>query len=347
MGKGEVCRVFEHRASLLRCEIVESAVAKEGVLAVVTSGAGHAQFHHIYVVTIPAAASLDLSSTTAKVSKSATSVTVMPARESRRVLLAGEKRWSEVGAACGQECVVPAGEKWILDVDADVETLTINGELSWDTTVDGLTLKAGWVIAEGPGAVFRVGSEAAPMLKRATIHIKDIKDSDTGAAPFFSKHIHPTLGDRVLGGCEGPLHATDTATIRLLASARLVKTSDDIAPAGALVELHGRPLARTWTLLSRPAVAGASHIFTKHALGDMGWRAGDRIGIATTSEQRSTRYTIVAIEAAQEWELRVPSANVTASKEHPEWKVGSHRHARTHAAHTQHTRSTHTNTHKH
>jgi len=64
-------------------------------------------------------------------------------------LLAGAERWSSVrsrGGPCASavgSCVIPAGESWLLDADMDVGSLTVEGTLRWDTSVDGLVLSAG------------------------------------------------------------------------------------------------------------------------------------------------------------------------------------------------------------
>ena len=52
-------------------------------------------------------------------------------------------QWSKNMNMCGtdSECVIPAGEKWCLDADMDVATLTIRGSLIWDTSIAGITLR--------------------------------------------------------------------------------------------------------------------------------------------------------------------------------------------------------------
>ena len=52
-------------------------------------------------------------------------------------------KWSENTDMCetDSECVIPAGEKWCLDADMDVATLTIHGSLIWDTSIAGITLR--------------------------------------------------------------------------------------------------------------------------------------------------------------------------------------------------------------
>eukprot|EP00927_Polykrikos_kofoidii_P025548 TRINITY_DN2292_c0_g1_i5.p1 TRINITY_DN2292_c0_g1~~TRINITY_DN2292_c0_g1_i5.p1 ORF type:complete len:1175 (-),score=137.28 TRINITY_DN2292_c0_g1_i5:107-3631(-) len=85
---------------------------------------------------------------------------------------------------------------------------------------------------------------------------------------------------------------------------------------GGRIEIHGRELLRTWTLLSRTATAGSTVIFPKESPEFMRWRPGDRIGLATTTRGRSTVHTIDAIGPATE--LPLPLKDAYAAIEHPE-----------------------------
>lgn len=73
---------------------------------------------------------------------------------SRRHLLQGEVLWSQVRAAGGLcassngDCVLPAGQAWLLDASMDVRSLTVEGTLRWDASKDGLTLSSGFVVAQ-------------------------------------------------------------------------------------------------------------------------------------------------------------------------------------------------------
>merc|ERR1719491_1024835 len=53
--------------------------------------------------------------------------------------------------------------------------------------------------------------------------------------------------------------------------------------SGAYIGMHGRKLAKTWTLLAATASAGTTTISLKDDPAEMGWREGDQIAIATTS----------------------------------------------------------------
>jgi len=65
------------------------------------------------------------------------------------------------------------------------------------------------------------------------------------------------------------------------------------------IDIHGRRLSKTWTLLSQTAGAGATVLRLKDDPATMGWRVGDRIGVATTTPHtrhgRSTAHTIVSL----------------------------------------------------
>lgn len=180
-------------------------------------------------------------------------------------LLASPSPAAVAQAACftGGDCVVPAGERWLLDADMSVRTLTVLGELSWDTRVDGLTLRAGFVLVGGGGRL-RIGSASAPMALRATVYIEA-----NGAT-------HHELGERFLGA-----HATEPGLVPSL-------------------EIYGRPLGRTWSLLAADVAPGESVLRLQHAPVEMGWRVGDRVGIASTLfrvGQRSTTHQVVALGA--------------------------------------------------
>ena len=67
------------------------------------------------------------------------------------------------------------------------------------------------------------------------------------------------------------------------------------------IELSGRPLRRTWSLLAEPVSAGAQSISLLHDPLAMGWAVGDRIMIASTagrSQSRIASSTLLAPPAA-------------------------------------------------
>lgn len=152
--------------------------------------------------------------------------------------------WSSYAATCGLTCVIPSGTRVLLDTSMDVTSLTIQGELVWDTTKSNLVLSAGFAVCED-GGNFTLGTALSPMLFPATIYIKN-----NGAS-------HVGLGARSFGG------HTSTPT------------------RGSNVMIYGKPLAKTWTLLTATANVGATSIQVADA--SMGWSVGDRIAISPTT----------------------------------------------------------------
>eukprot|EP00435_Cladocopium_sp_Y103_P004117 s436_g1.t1 len=65
----------------------------------------------------------------------------------------------------------------------------------------------------------------------------------------------------------------------------------------ARVEIHGRRMMRTWSLLARTAERGDTQLFLKHDPSTMGWRVGDHVGVATTSRGVSPEHKIIDIGA--------------------------------------------------
>lgn len=57
--------------------------------------------------------------------------------------------------------------------------------------------------------------------------------------------------------------------------------------ASSLVNIRGRPLQRSWSLLAEPAAAGATELITVHEPSSMGWRVGDRLVLAPTTSGSS------------------------------------------------------------
>ena len=49
-----------------------------------------------------------------------------------------------------------------------------------------------------------------------------------------------------------------------------------------MVRVQGRPLKRTWSLLSKTAAVSSTKISLQHSATAMGWLVGDRIALAPT-----------------------------------------------------------------
>lgn len=169
----------------------------------------------------------------------------------------------------------------MLDADLDCGGLIIFGTFMWDIDVDDKELRANFVLVEGDG-VFKIGDKSAPMLGKATIYIKD------------SDAQHPHVGRRFLAGYNGytpsmtNLNEDDFNTV----------AKKDATGAGPLISFYGRPLERTWTLLSKTMSPGDLEMHVKDDHNDLGWRVGDEIAISYTSGHVGHRTKIAKIAPA-------------------------------------------------
>ncbi|KAK3268713.1 hypothetical protein CYMTET_22795 [Cymbomonas tetramitiformis] len=148
-------------------------------------------------------------------------------------------------------CVVDEGVTLTMDQSLDVVALVVKGKLLWDDvsqTAAEQWLCAAYVTVENNGTM-RVDVRSEE--KRAYIYLKD-----NGVR-------HEALGHRALGG----IHSSRSA------------------PGLPLLEIAGRTLRRTWSLLAATVTSGVSSIRLMHDAADMGWRVGDRIAIAPTQMQ--------------------------------------------------------------
>uniref|UniRef100_A0A7S2S122 CEMIP beta-helix domain-containing protein n=1 Tax=Mucochytrium quahogii TaxID=96639 RepID=A0A7S2S122_9STRA len=160
------------------------------------------------------------------------------------------------------DCVIPAGETIIMDTNLDIRSLTIKGELLWSTTSESLQLRTGYVFVEENG-LFHLDAKASSEGTLQTIYIKN-----NGATNECTNSF------RGFGTCAASSESAWNPVMRV----------------------EGRPLARTWSLLSRNADKGASTITLEHAPADMGWKAGDRIVIAPSGIPSKSQSNFVGPE---------------------------------------------------
>ena len=159
---------------------------------------------------------------------------------------------SEVSAQCGSSkiCVIKAGLTLKMKGSLNVAALKIKGTLLWtgvEQTEEDQWLCAGMIAVES-GGTFRLDLSTSHT-KRAWVYIKD-----NGVK-------HHTLGTRVFGA--------------------------DGTSSAATIEISGRPLRRTWSLLAKPLLAGSSSLTLMHDPQAMGWRVGDRILVGPMLKQSS------------------------------------------------------------
>jgi hypothetical protein len=192
-----------------------------------------------------------------------------PAELTACPLPAGEVTAAEAQAACAAAdcvCVVPAGTTLLLDGNLDVPALVIRGQLLWEgggTTAAPRWLCAGYVVAEDSGRVQITAGADGLARSGAVVFIKD-----NGAA-------HELVGRRAFGAVHGAASE----------------------PGLPLLELAGRPLARTWSLLGAPVEEGGRELRLLHDAEQMGWRVGDRVALAATARQSNGNAQSFVIEA--------------------------------------------------
>ena len=158
---------------------------------------------------------------------------------------------SELKSTCGEDsiCIIPEGVILLMNDSLNVGALIVRGAVEWN---DDSSLANSFLCA-GYIAVEGQGSWNMKLkTNSAWIYIKDNGNS------------HVMLRSRSFGG---------------------VGNEGD----NPSVNIEGRHLERTWSLLSKPLVTGDEKMVLMHNPALMGWRVGDRIGIAPT-ERLSTGF---------------------------------------------------------
>ena len=177
---------------------------------------------------------------------------------------------ASLSSQCGESsiCIVPENIKLIMNGNINVAALVLRGStLLWDSTTQTTNeqyLCAGYVVVEGNKGTFHLHlNNQLGRNKRAWIYIKDNDAS------------HPYLRTRAFGAYGG---GGTTPTI-------------DIA---------GRPLKRTWSLLAETLSPWDESLRTMHDPYLMGWRVGDRIQVAPTdggSQGEAQTFVITSLGA--------------------------------------------------
>lgn len=145
--------------------------------------------------------------------------------------------------------VVPPGLTLTMDSSLNVAALEIDGALIW---TDATSSSTDLFLCAGYVAVSGT-FELSASLSSAFIYIKNNALS------------HSFLGPRSFGAVQW-----------------------DFLSAPASLDISGRALARTWSLLSSPLAASSSTLTLMHDASAMGWRPGDRILVAPTVRSGSS-----------------------------------------------------------
>ncbi len=164
---------------------------------------------------------------------------------------------TDVASQCGltSNCIIPEGVLFVVTSSLNVGSLIIRGNLEWtdDTVLDADTnsyICAGYIAVEGNGQWYM---KVQQNNNRGWIYLKD-----NGA-------VHTHLRSRAFGA---------------------VATADSSDNDHPVIDIQGRELKRSWSLLSQPLLTGENTMKLLHNPTLMNWGVGDRIAIAPT-EQRS------------------------------------------------------------
>jgi len=185
-------------------------------------------------------------------------------------------------------CILPRGLRLIMSSSLNVPALIIRGELYWrdvDQSIEELYLCAGYVAVEGAVGRFimNVGSSVDDgSNKRGWIYIKD-----NGA-------VHPHGRTRFFGGI-GDSDSLFSSSI-----------------GGPTIDITGRKLQRTWSLLAEPFLTNQVSFKLLHSPVRMGWTVGDRIGISPTQKgSDGTGHTFRIVSLDDDGTVYVDTPNPT------------------------------------
>lgn len=174
----------------------------------------------------------------------------------KEVELTGNFHAADFQSQCGNTnlCVLTQNSTLVIDANLNVAALAIRGTVYWNETTQSMPTQwicAGFIVVEDNGT-FQLSLDS--LSNTAFIYIKN-----NGA-------LHSALRSRVFGGYN--------------------PSGSGMIPT---IDVTGRKLRRTWSLLSKPILTGANVLQLIHNPIEMGWRVGDRILISPTTRQ-STGY---------------------------------------------------------
>lgn len=147
-------------------------------------------------------------------------------------------------------CIIPEGATLQMDGNLNVGALIVRGKLEWTAATQSSLdqfLCGGYIVVEVNGSF--------------QMHLNS-NDADTKKAWIYIKNngaVHPELRSRSFGTFK-------------------TKYSND----NPTMEIRGRDLSRTWSLLSKPLYPGMNTMNLMHNPVLMGWKVGDRLGISPT-----------------------------------------------------------------
>ncbi len=173
--------------------------------------------------------------------------------------------------AAGAKVLIGPGHTVIYDVasDAAIRAVQVGGRLTFARDRDTL-LNVG-ILRIAPGEVFS----------------EEGFDCEAHLPKLAAGQTRPALE---IGTAEEPIPASKKATIRLVyCEGHNAESCPALVCCVGRMDLHGAPLANTWTKLGQAAKAGDRTITTVGSVAD--WKVGDRIIITATTRQNKIKKT--------------------------------------------------------
>ena len=170
-------------------------------------------------------------------------------------------RWSATNTWANDEppkyndtVIIPEGQTILMDMPVPmVFVLLVQGVLVWDTTQSGLTLDAYYIWVNG--GTFTIGTEAQPMMNKATVTLHGDREYTIELPHIGSKVLNVGgRGAMAMGSGYMP-YARYSAD----SNPSISDNYDNIDGRGVL-DIHGQPRLRTWTKVAQSALAGATTI---------------------------------------------------------------------------------------
>ena len=179
----------------------------------------------------------------------------------------------------GARVLIRPGHRVVYDLDSDrpVRSIHVAGVLSFDPSRD-TRLDVGLIMIQQGESLAENGFDCAghPPARPS--------GQGGGADDAVPQSVARSQAALEVGTIESPIPAAHRAEIRLLYFEGMDKESlPAIVCCGGRMDLHGAPLACTWTRLAAPAAKGDPTLAVLDSI--EGWRAGDKIIVTATVRQ--------------------------------------------------------------
>jgi hypothetical protein len=181
----------------------------------------------------------------------------------------------------GDTIVVPAGQSILVDVPSPLLFLVlVQGDLIFDNK--DLTFDANYILIDG--GTFQVGTESAPFLNKLTITVHGDRYTSIEVPEWGSKAFAASDAGTFSAGDAGHEGGMTMVATSGAAHHSAMTSGHDVSPSSpqgrvcgaGIIDLHGAPRKRVWTLLAATAAAGSDTITTTE---DVDWQPGEVIAV--------------------------------------------------------------------